>query len=144
MAANSDGSANRRRGPGRPFPKGVSGNPQGRPKKPECITEFLNEDWVAKNGQNLGKRRKVLLDALFNTATLAGSKDRMKAIELLLAYDLGKPTERHELSGPEGGPIKSVEYDLGDGMTSGEMRKRLAELEAVRKARLGERGSKDG
>lgn len=34
MAGNSDGAAKkkRRRGPGRPFPPGVSGNPSGRPK----------------------------------------------------------------------------------------------------------------
>ncbi len=32
MAENNDGSASPRHGPGKPFEKGVSGNPGGRPK----------------------------------------------------------------------------------------------------------------
>lgn len=33
----------------------------------------------------------------------------MKAIELVLAYGIGKPTERVELSGPDGGPMEMVQ-----------------------------------
>ena len=32
----------------------------------------------------------------------------IKAIEVVLAYGIGKPTERVEVSGPEGGPIEFV------------------------------------
>lgn len=33
----------------------------------------------------------------------------MKAIELVLAYGIGKPTEKVEVSGPEGGPLEIVQ-----------------------------------
>jgi len=32
----------------------------------------------------------------------------IKAIELVLAYGIGKPTEKVEVSGPDGGPIELV------------------------------------
>lgn len=32
----------------------------------------------------------------------------IKAIEVVLAYGIGKPTEKVEVSGPEGGPIEFV------------------------------------
>lgn len=37
----------------------------------------------------------------------------IRAIELVLAYGIGKPTERVEVSGPEGGPVSFV-ADLDD------------------------------
>lgn len=42
MTENSRGTA-KRRGPGRPFPKGVSGNPGGRPKVIAEVRELARE-----------------------------------------------------------------------------------------------------
>lgn len=48
MAENSDGTAKRRRGPGRPFPKGVSPNPGGRPPMSESKREA--QELLAEGG----------------------------------------------------------------------------------------------
>jgi len=43
---------------------------------------------------------------------------RLRAIELLLAYGHGKPTESHELSGPGGAPLSipapAISVNFGD------------------------------
>jgi hypothetical protein len=41
MAANSEGTAKKRRGPGRPFVPGQSGNPNGRPK--DVLAKLMRE-----------------------------------------------------------------------------------------------------
>jgi hypothetical protein len=43
LAESSDTSARGRRGPGRPFAKGVSGNPGGRPKEAVHVKELARE-----------------------------------------------------------------------------------------------------
>jgi len=43
MAEKQHTTAKRKRGPGKPFKAGQSGNPNGRPKKALCITSQLKE-----------------------------------------------------------------------------------------------------
>src|ERR1700731_3161020 len=43
LAESSDTSASGRRGPGRPFAQGVSGNPGGRPKEAVHVKELARE-----------------------------------------------------------------------------------------------------
>lgn len=122
---------------GRPFPRGQSGNPKGRPKT----------RWELK--ERIQRRGDDLVDALFDIvddlprryedeegdgSRIVGPshRDRIAAISLLKAYGYGKPTEHVELSGPAGAPI--AVQSVGK-MTSGQKRKRLAELLAkMRKA----------
>jgi hypothetical protein len=119
-SGNADAPAKRRGG--RPFQKGQSGNPGGRPK-----TAWLRE-WLAeatdKNPNN--PRRLVIAQALYLTAIDRRHRDHVRAAELILAYELGKPVESVELSGPDGGPIESV--DAFDGMTSERELARIQEL----------------
>jgi hypothetical protein len=85
---NGDGStATRRRGPGRPFPRGVSGNPGGRPR-------------AALDVQALA--REHTLEAV-TTLVKALSNERLcvTAAVALLDRGWGKPKEHVELGGTE-------------------------------------------
>lgn len=89
-AKNSKKTA--KRIPGRPFKKGESGNPGGRPKTPELFKE-----------KTLEAQKKIieLMDS-------DDEKIALQAAQLILAYSLGKPTEHHEL-----GMSESLEQILG-------------------------------
>ena len=81
--------------PGKPFKKGQSGNPGGRPKGSKGFKErcraFANEEG---------------LNTLIEIARESGDKDRLKAVELLLAYGYGKPRQALDIGDGEGGPAK--------------------------------------
>ena len=84
MAENSE--EKKKRGEGRPFKKGASGNPGGRPKKPEWLkTAFskMQPDTVAAIND-------VLLHGLH--------RDKLAAAKLVLEYTIGKPTQAVDLS----------------------------------------------
>ena len=84
MAANSKKTATRRRGPGRPFAPGESGNPGGRPKKDRQLTAAL-ETIVDKT---------ELAEKLWG---LAKGGD-LSAIKYIYDRLEGSPTQRHEVS----------------------------------------------
>ena len=74
---------NSKRTVGKPFKKGVSGNPGGRPKTPEWFKEHTPE-------------------ALKKILELLSSRDEkiaFQAAQLILAYSLGKPMQSVEHSG---------------------------------------------
>lgn len=55
-------------------------------------------------------------------------RERIEAAKTLIAYGYGKPTETVEMSGPGGQPIQTQTGPQLEKMTTGELRKRLAEL----------------
>ena len=78
----------KKKSPGTPFEKGKSGNPGGRPKTPKwAITKI--KGMVPDAIEQLGE---ILLDPYTKT------KDRIKAIEIILNYGLGKPEQVVNLS----------------------------------------------
>lgn len=103
----------------RPFPKGKSGNPSGRPKQPPGYRESIEA--LAKKG----------LDALEQILDTPRHPRREQAAEYVCNRAWGTPTTRSEISGPDGGPVGIAAVRS---MTTGEQRKRLAVLLAKAQA----------
>lgn len=92
-----------------PFKKGQSGNPSGRPKKTRDIEAMVRAKLEAGE-------KNAAIEGLWAEATNPDNKgsERNKAWELLMAYAYGKPRQRVEHSGPEGGSIKIDPTRLSD------------------------------
>ena len=78
-------------GGGRPFQKGVSGNPRGRPKGGADLRALL----VLRYGQDAAG----LVDRLEVLSRHRNPKVAQEAIRLLLAYHSGRPTHMVEVTG---------------------------------------------
>lgn len=92
-----------------PFVKGKSGNPGGKPGEArQQLNALLDEAFP------LAKRKK-LIKLLVEDATSDDWERRKEARPLLLAYTYGKPTERQEIGGLDGGIIEVsfVNYRAG-------------------------------
>lgn len=90
-AGNSDGTAPK---VGKPFEKGKSGNPSGRPKVAEEFKE---------------RCRKAVDEHVFAAwlnEVQCGGENWAKAAELLAAYAYGKPSQ--SIVGAEGGPLEVI------------------------------------
>lgn len=89
----------RRRGAGRPFTKGQSGNPGGRPKVAAEVKELA---------QQHGREAVETLVRLMREA----EKDevRVRAAESLLDRGYGRPTQA--VTGEGGGPVEFVIRDV--------------------------------
>jgi hypothetical protein len=97
---------------------GHSGHPGGRPST-KWIREYLGQ--LSKPG---GQPRKLaVVTALYVTAVDRRHKDHVKAAELLLAYEAGKPVQAVEVSGPGQGPLEHVQN-----MTSEQQKRRMRQL----------------
>jgi|SRR5215472_1011957 len=85
LAAISEETAKpkRRRGPGKPFPKGVSGNPSGRPKQVHELMEIA---------RGLSAEGIEELAAIMRDKELAPAM-RMAAIDRILDRGMGKPVQ---------------------------------------------------
>jgi len=80
--------------------KFLPGNPGGgRPKKAEWLKKEVLKDLPFYYAR---------LKAFAQGEEKAKVKDQIDAIELLLAYGLGKPTQAVELLGQDGGPLRIV------------------------------------
>jgi hypothetical protein len=90
---------------GRPFAKGKSGNPGGRPKKTPELREV--EDLC----------RQASPDAVARLVEWMQSKDpatSVKACLGILAQGFGTPKQRVEVSGKDGGPVQIARIELVD------------------------------
>lgn len=101
MAGNSEKSATKQRGPGKPFAKGQSGNPTGRPK---VVEEFKERCRRAVD-------ERVISAWISEVESLGDSW--LKASELLAAYGYGRPAQSVELAGKDGGPLEIIIRDEG-------------------------------
>ena len=106
MAENSQKAVNRvgrGRGPGRPSPRGVSGNAGGRPKGipsfsvPSLVADALSDkntraDAIERLQDTIRNRKTVLQSLEFaarvNRETGLGSEDRRAAVTITFAFHL--------------------------------------------------------
>ena len=79
----------------KPFQKGQSGNPAGRPKLrdiKEVLTDLLSQE----------KNKQQLIDGLMTVIVNKALKGDLKAADMLLSYTYGKPTQKTEITGADG------------------------------------------
>ena len=79
----------------KPFQKGQSGNPAGRPKLrdiKEVLTDLLSQE----------KNKQQLVDAVMTVVVNKALKGDLKAADMLLSYTYGKPTQKTEITGADG------------------------------------------
>jgi len=117
MTANSDPSASiSRRGPGRRFTRGQSGNPNGRPK-----VVFEARDLARQHGP-AGIAKLAEMAGLTPGTPAEAEAVRVAAIKELLDRAYGRPTQ--PLSGDPDGPPVAIEFTWGPAlpqpMTEGE------------------------
>ena len=93
----------KKRGPGRPFPPGVSGNLSGRPPGIISLTEVVKRKLLALRPDGQREAIEVLADNIIQDAL--DSSDRMR--ELIWNYLDGKPSQKIE-----GIPPANVQINL--------------------------------
>ncbi len=84
----------------KPFKKGQSGNPKGRPKSALKDIKVVLQDLLGQE-----KNGAQLIDGLMTVVVNKALKGDLKAVEMLLGYTYGKATQRTEITGAEGEKI---------------------------------------
>lgn len=103
MAENS-GKTARRRGPGRRFRPGRSGNPGGRPREVVHVRDLARQ------------RTREAIETL--TAVMRQGKTeaaRVRAAEALLNRAWGQPTQAVAMEGPNAEPLRVIVQYVDDG-----------------------------
>ena len=112
----------------------------GRPKRDAVLDAFFEAvvRGTTKDGQVVEVQRRVaLLERLYTSAMDVRRKDHVRLLEICAAYYFGKPKERLEMSGPDGGPITSADATPARRRpTTGELRRELAAILEKREAYL--------
>ncbi len=80
------------------FRPGHSGNPEGRPKGPSLLAALKHR--LEANPEEVDQIVMVLV-------SMARAGD-LKAVEIVADRLDGKPTQRSEISGPDGGPVINI------------------------------------
>ncbi len=93
----ADKQENNSRVVGRPFMKGVSGNPLGRPLKGQSITDCMRE-YLDLPDEDTGVSRK---EKLVRTVINMAMRGDVSAIKLVWAYSDGLPRQTQEIATPE-------------------------------------------
>jgi hypothetical protein len=91
----------------KPFKKGKSGNPEGRPPIVKELRAFLQDKLSEPDPQKAGQTNlEVLAERLFQM----GQKGNLKAIELLFSHAFGRPKEigGERSEGSEGITVKLI------------------------------------
>lgn len=91
----------------KPFKKGESGNPNGRPKKLPALDELLSEIMSEEAGQTGMTAAKAILLRLRAMAM----KGDIRAIQLMLDRSYGKAKETIDLT-TGGEPITGITYNV--------------------------------
>jgi hypothetical protein len=102
MAGNSESPAKRRRGKGRPFVPGQSGNASGRPKLPPDVKAWLTE--------NKGRLTVKALERLEAWIDSGDEKASPAMIRVWLSKVIPDAAIAIELSGPDGQPVSTLDY----------------------------------
>ena len=77
---------------GKGFKPGISGNPNGRPKKENCVSDLLRN-----KGDEIQDDGKTKLQAVIDTLYLRASQGELKAIDMIFDRLEGKPAQKLEV-----------------------------------------------
>ena len=102
---------------GKPFPKGQSGNPGGRPAALRDVTE-LARSYAPDAIKTLAA---VMLDEETPPAARVG------AASAILDRGFGKAPQAVQMSGPDGGPIETHEYTNADRVAGADLLRTIKE-----------------
>lgn len=112
MASSKLAAANSEKQRGKPFAKGKSGNPSGRPKLPEDVKHVRE---LARQYTN--QAVNALVDVMGNSTS---DSARVSAANVLLDRGWGKPEQ--PLTGMDGGPIETQSRIDASGLTTEQLR----------------------
>jgi hypothetical protein len=82
-----------------PWQKGQTGNPNGRPKDELREIKTVIADLLKQ------QNNQQLVDGLMTVVVNKALKGDLKAVDMLLSYCYGKPTQRTEITGADGEKI---------------------------------------